>query len=215
MNSAAPVQVIVADDHPVYREGLVRALQECDHTTVVAEADTGDAALALIREHQPDVALLDYQMPGLNGSEIAAAVRQEGLPTRVLLVSANRDSTLVYHALQRGAAGFLPKESARSEIVAAVLQCADGQEVLSPALAAGLALEVRRRGERPPTATLSARELEVLKRIAKGQTVVVIADELFLAPSTVKTHVQRLYDKLGVSDRASAVAEAMRQGLVE
>ena len=215
MTSGAPVRVIVADDHPVYREGLVRALQECGQATVVAEADTGDEALALIREHQPDVALLDYQMPGLNGSEIAAAVQDEGLATRVLVVSANSDSTLVYHALQRGAAGFLPKESARSEIVAGVLECAAGREVLAPALAAGLALEVRRRAERPPAATLSARELEVLTRISKGQTVVVIAEELFLAPSTVKTHVQRLYDKLGVSDRASAVAEAMRQGLVE
>jgi two-component system nitrate/nitrite response regulator NarL len=133
----------------------------------------------------------------------------------VLLVSANKDAAVVYHALQQGAAGFLPKESARSEIVDAILECAKGHDVVAPALATGLALEIRRRDDKPPVVSLSPRELEVLSRIAQGQPVVSIARDLTLSQSTVKTLVQRTYDKLGVADRASAVAEAMRQKLLE
>ncbi|HXA12522.1 MAG TPA: response regulator transcription factor, partial [Mycobacterium sp.] len=160
------------------------------------------------------VALLDYRMPGMDGAQVAAAVRRDELSTRVLLVSAHDESAIVYHALAQGAAGFLPKESSRTEIVNAVLNCAKGRDVISPELAAGLAGEIRRRAE-PAAPALSARELEVLKLIADGMTIPAIASRLFLAPSTVKTHVQRLYEKLGVGDRAAAVAEAMRSRLLE
>ncbi len=208
------VRVVVGDDHPLFRDGVVRALVASGVVDVVAEADDGMAALALIKEHAPQVALLDYRMPELDGAQVAAAVRRDGLSTRVLLLSAHDESAIVYKALEEGAAGFLPKESTRAEIVAAVLECAKGRDVLSPTLAAGLAGEVRRRGQTAGP-TLSAREKEVLDRFAQGQSIPTIAGELFLAPSTVKTHVQRLYEKLGVSDRAAAVAEAMRRGLLE
>jgi two-component system nitrate/nitrite response regulator NarL len=210
----AKVRVVVGDDHPLFRDGVVRALLSSGEIDVVAEADDGTSALAAIKEHQPAVALLDYRMPGLDGAQVAAAVVRDQLPTRVLLVSAHDDSAIVYQAIQEGAAGFLPKESTRAEIVAAVLNCARGRDVLSPGLAAGLAGEIRRRAE-PAGPVLSPREREVLDLIAKGQTIPAIAAELFLAPSTVKTHVQRLYEKLGVSDRAAAVAEAMRRKLLE
>ena len=208
------VEVIIADDHPLFRDGLVRALTGSGLVDVVAEAKDGPSALAAIREHQPVVALLDYQMPGMDGAEVAAAVQRDGLATRVLLVSAYRDSAIVYHALQQGAAGYLPKESSRSEIVRAVIDCAEGRDVVAPDLASGLAAEIRRRAE-PTGPTLSAREREVLKLIAAGSSVPMIAKTLFVAPSTVKTHVQRLYEKLGVGDRAAAVAEAMRRGLLD
>jgi two-component system, NarL family, nitrate/nitrite response regulator NarL len=208
------VRVVVGDDHPLFRDGLVRALNSSDAIEVVAEAPDGLAALAAIKEHRPDVALLDHQMPGLDGSEVAAAVTRDGLPTRVLLVSAHDDPAIVYQALQQGAAGFLPKESTRAEIVSAVLDCAKGRDIVAPRLASGLAVEIRRRAE-PAGPALSAREREVLGFIAAGRSIPSIADELFLAPSTVKTHVQRLYEKLGVGDRAAAVAEAMRRGLLE
>jgi two-component system nitrate/nitrite response regulator NarL len=132
----------------------------------------------------------------------------------VLLVSANNDSAIVYHALQQGAAGYLPKESSRNEIVNAVLDCARGRDVVPAQMAAGLAAEIRRRAE-PAGPVLSAREREVLGMIAEGSSIPAIAKQLFLAPSTVKTHVQRLYEKLGVGDRAAAVAEAMRRGLLD
>src|SRR4051812_40811599 len=182
------VRVVVGDDHPLFRDGLVRALSGSGEVEVVAEAEDGSSALAAIKEHAPDVALLDYRMPGMNGAEVAAAVRRDELATRVLLVSAHDDAEIVYHALQQGAAGYLPKDSSRSEIVNAVLDCAKGRDVLAPRLASGLAVEIRRRAE-PSGPSLSAREREVLGMIANGRTIPAIAEALFLAPSTVKTHV--------------------------
>jgi two-component system, NarL family, nitrate/nitrite response regulator NarL len=208
------VRVVVGDDHPLFRDGVVRALNSSGAIDVVAEADDGLAALALIREHSPQVALLDYRMPGLDGAQVAAAVRRDELPTRVLLISAHDESAIVYSALQEGATGFISKESSRSELVDAVLNCAKGRDVVAPNLAAGLVGEIQRRNE-SDAPTLSAREREVLGLIAGGQTIPAMAKQMFLAPSTVKTHVQRLYEKLGVGDRGSAVAEAMRRGLLE
>ncbi|BBY24501.1 response regulator [Mycobacterium stomatepiae] len=207
------VRVVVGDDHPLFREGVVRALALSGEVNVVGEADDGTQALELIKEHRPDVALLDYRMPGMDGAQVAAAVRSNELPTRVLLLSAHDEAAIVYQALQQGAAGFLLKDSTRTEIVKAVLDCASGNDVVAPSLAGGLAAQIRQRAE-PSAPVLSAREREVLNRIARGQSIPAIAGELFVAPSTVKTHVQRLYEKLGVSDRAAAVAEAMRQGLL-
>jgi two-component system, NarL family, nitrate/nitrite response regulator NarL len=208
------VRVVVGDDHPMFREGVVRALTSSGSIEVVAEAHDGVTALQAIRTHLPQVALLDYRMPGMDGAEVAAAVQRDELPTRVLLVSAHDESAIVYRALQDGAAGFLPKESTRTELVTAVLDCAKGRDVVPPSLAAGLAGEIRRRAE-PKGPVLSPREREVLKLIAAGRSIPAIAKELYLAPSTVKTHVQRLYEKLGVSDRAAAVAEAMRRKLLD
>lgn len=208
------VRVVVGDDHPLFRDGVVRALTSSDAIEVVAEADDGLSALEAIRTHSPQVALLDYRMPGMDGAQVAAAVLRDELPTRVLLVSAHDEAAIVYKALQEGAAGFLSKESTRSELVNAVLDCAKGRDVVTPGLAAGLAGEIRKRAE-PEGPTLSPREREVLKMIAAGSSIPTMAKELFLAPSTVKTHVQRLYEKLGVSDRGAAVAEAMRRKLVE
>ncbi|SLI87836.1 Possible nitrate/nitrite response transcriptional regulatory protein NarL (LuxR family) [Mycobacteroides abscessus subsp. bolletii] len=207
------VRVVVGDDHPLFREGVVRALTASGQITVVAEAENGAGALELIREHRPDVALVDYRMPELDGTQVAAAVRRDELPTRVLL-SAHDDAAIVYRALEEGAAGFLSKESTRTELVGAVLDCARGRDVVAASLTAGLAGEIRKRTQ-PAGPSLSTREREVLRMIAAGQTVPAIARALFLAPSTVKTHVQRLYEKLGVGDRAAAVAEAMRRGLLE
>jgi two-component system nitrate/nitrite response regulator NarL len=207
------VRVVVGDDHPLFREGVVRALALSGSVNVVGEADDGTQALELIKEHRPDVALLDFRMPGMDGAQVAAAVRSNELPTRVLLLSAHDESAIVYQALQQGAAGFLLKDSTRTEIVKAVLDCASGRDVVAPSLAGGLAAQIRQRAE-PTAPVLSAREREVLNGISRGQSIPAIAAELFVAPSTIKTHVQRLYEKLGVSDRAAAVAEAMRQGLL-
>ncbi|EIV10353.1 response regulator [Mycobacteroides abscessus 4S-0116-R] len=208
------MRVVVGDDHPLFREGVVRALTASGQITVVAEAENGTGALELIREHRPDVALVDYRMPELDGTQVAAAVRRDELPTRVLLLSAHDDAAIVYRALEEGAAGFLSKESTRTELVGAVLDCARGRDVVAASLTAGLAGEIRKRAQSAGP-SLSTREREVLRMIAAGQTVPAIARALFLAPSTVKTHVQRLYEKLGVGDRAAAVAEAMRRGLLE
>jgi len=181
---------------------------------VVGEAEDGVQALDLIRSQQPDVALLDQQMPGLDGIDVVRAVVRDRLSTRVLMLSAVTDSAVVYRALELGAAGYLSKDARRGEIVDAVLRVAGGRTVVPAELAAGLAGQIRLRAS-SAAPTLSAREREVLRGFAAGRSVPQLAAELFLAPSTVKTHTQRLYEKLGVSDRAAAVAEAMRRGLLE
>ena len=214
MNSEK-VQVVVADDHPLLRDGVVRALVSSGSVDLVAEADDGPDALKLIRTHRPHVALLDYRMPGMDGAQVAAAVLREELPTRVLLLSAHDEAAIVYSALRDGAAGFISKESSRSELVESVLSCARGHDVVAPQLAGGLAGEIRRNRDASAAPALSPREREVLVLIAEGRSIPAMATKLFLAPSTVKTHVQRLYEKLGVSDRGAVVAEAMRRGLLD
>lgn len=205
---------MVADDHPLYREGVVRALTASGRVDVVAEAEEGRAALAEIERLSPDVALLDYKLPGLDGVAIVHAVARDRLPTRVLLLSAFTDSGLVYEALQTGAAGYLPKEARREQIVDAVLACARGETVVPQELTAGLVSEIRMRAAHDGPA-LTDREREILRLIAAGRSLPEIAAQLFLGVTTVKTHVQHVYEKLGVSDRAAAVAEAMRRRLIE
>jgi two-component system, NarL family, nitrate/nitrite response regulator NarL len=208
------VRVLVADDHPLYREGVVRALSASGQVEIVAEAEDGRSALEQIQEHSPDVALLDYKLPELDGVAVTHAVVREQLPVRVLLVSAFTDSGVVYKALETGAAGFVSKEARREEIVDAVLACARGENVVPPDVAAGLVSEIRLR-KQDDSPALTPREQEILHLIAAGKSLPEIAKELYLGLTTVKTHVQHLYEKLGVSDRAAAVATAMRRGLIE
>ena len=213
-DSRTKVRVVVADDHPLYREGVVRALSASGRVEVVAEAGDGREALEEIRAHEPDVALLDYKLPDLDGVAVVHAIVRDRLPTRVLFLSAFTDSGLVYEALQTGAAGYLPKEAKRDEIVDGVLACARGDTVLPPDLTAGVVTEIRMRRATDAPA-LTAREHEILTMIANGKSLPEIAKELHLGVTTVKTHTQHLYEKLGVSDRAAAVAEAMRRRLIE
>jgi two-component system nitrate/nitrite response regulator NarL len=208
------VRVVVADDHPFFRDGVIRGLVQSGRVQVVAEAEDGRDALEAIRRERPDVALVDYQMPDLDGLDVVRATVRDGLPTRVLLLSAHTESAIVFQALEEGAAGYLPKDARRAEIVEAVVDVAKGRTVVPSGLAAGLAGEIRMRAQsRGPV--LSEREREVLRAFARGLSVPQVAAELFIGVSTVKTHTQRLYEKLGVSDRAAAVAEAMRRGLLE
>jgi two-component system nitrate/nitrite response regulator NarL len=212
--TAGPVRVVVVDDHPLFREGVVRALTSSGRVEVVGEAGDGRAALALIGELQPDVAVLDYTLPELNGLAVAHAVVRDGLPTRILFLSAHTESSVVYTALEAGAAGYLSKEARREQIVDAVVACAAGRDVVPADIAAGLASEIRLRSKNDAP-ILTPREREILTLIAAGRSLPEIARELILGLTTVKTHAQHLYEKLGVSDRAAAVAEAMRRGLLE
>jgi two-component system nitrate/nitrite response regulator NarL len=213
-HQAQRVRVVVADDHPLYRDGVVRALAASGRVEVVAEAENGREALEEIQKHKPDVALLDYRLPELDGVEVTHAVIRDGLPTRVLLVSAFTDSGLVYKALQVGVGGYIAKDARREQIVDAVLACARGETVLPPELASGLASEIRLRAVNDAP-VLTEREAQILRLIASGKSLPTIAQELFLGVTTVKSHAQHVYAKLEVSDRAAAVAEAMRRGLIE
>ncbi len=210
----ARVRVVVADDHPLFREAVVRAVKERPDFELLAAAADGRQALETIRELRPDVAVLDVKMPGLDGLRVLNAVQRDGLPTRVILLSAFLDGAMAFEAVAAGAAAFLSKDADRRRITETVAAVSRGETVLDPEVQAGLAHEIRLRGakDRPG---LSAREREILGHIAEGRSAPEIAKRLFLSPATVKSHMGALYEKLGVSDRAAAVAEAMRRGLLE
>ena len=212
--SETRTRVVVCDDHPLFREGMVRVLKASGGIEVVGEAADGRTALDTIRELKPDVAVVDYKMPGLDGVALAHAVARDELPTKVLLVSAFDDSSIVYEALSAGALGFMSKEAPPEQVVDAVRAIARGEEVVPPELARGLAGEVRKRAK-GAMMVLTSRELEMVRFIADGLSVPDISRQIHLSPATVRTHIQKLYEKLGVSDRGAAVAEAMRRRLLE
>lgn len=208
------VRAIVVDDHPFFRDGVTRGLSESGRIDVVGEAENGADALEVIRRERPTVAVVDYQMPEMDGLDLVHAVVDEDLPTRVLLLSAVADSAVVFRALEEGAAGYLSKDARRKEIVDAVLRAAEGQTVLPPELAGEVAGEIRHRA-RSQTSAPTDQEIEVLEAFARGRSIPQVAAELDLGVSAVRTQAQRLYEKLGVSDRTAAVAEAMRRGLLK
>jgi two-component system, NarL family, nitrate/nitrite response regulator NarL len=208
-----PLRVLVADDHPlilVSLEGVVRARPELE---LAARAASGDEALAAARAERPDLAVLDVQMPGLNGLEVLEAMKRDALPTRVLFVTGTVDPAVAYDLVQAGAAGVLEKDATPDMIADALLRIAGGETVLAPSVQGALITGVQARRE--PAPSLSPREHDVLRGLARGLSGPQIAAELHVSPSTVKTHLQRLYERLGVSDRAAAVAEGMRRGLIE
>lgn len=208
------VTVVVVDDHPFFRDGVTRGLARDGRVDVLGEAGTGAEALAVITRERPDVALVDYQLPDMNGVDVTHALRRDSVATRVLLVSAFTDGAVVFRALEEGAAGYLAKDASRTELIDAVMQVARGETVIPAGLTDGLAAQIRLRAQ-PLAPALTPRELDVLKGFARGLSIPQLAAELFVAPSTVKTHTQRLYEKLDVSDRAAAVAAAMRLRLLE
>jgi two-component system nitrate/nitrite response regulator NarL len=208
------LSVFVADDHPLVREGLLRAVGDQPQLEVVGSAGDGRAALEAIRELKPDIALLDVKMPELDGIAVVRAVTREELPTRVVFLSAYVDSAVAYRALAEGAAGFISKEASSQAVCDAIAAAGRGETVLSPEVQSGIAEEIRLRSA-PERLSLSAREAEVLALIAEGLSAPDIGKQLHLSPATVKGHLQSLYEKLGVSERAAAVAEAMRRGLLE
>jgi two-component system nitrate/nitrite response regulator NarL len=208
-------RVLVADDHPLFREGVVRAVRAWPELELVGEVSNGREALDQIRELTPDVACVDLRLPEIDGIGIANAVTRDGLGTRVLLLSAFADDELVYRALEAGATGYLTKDATQDQIARAIHAVAGGQTQLAPELAAGLASQIRARSHGGDTPLLTERERQVLELLCEGLSAPQIAQRLFLGTTTIKSHLGRLYEKLGVSDRAAAVAEAMRRGIVE
>jgi two-component system, NarL family, nitrate/nitrite response regulator NarL len=209
------VRVIVADDHPLFREGIERAVRERPDLELVAAAGDGREALARIRELQPDVAVLDLRLPELDGLQVLNALIRDGLPTRVLLLSAFGEAEVVYRAVQAGAAGYFRKEADRDAILNGITAVAGGRTAIEPELQGGVFDQIRLRGTDGDRPILTAREREVLALMAEGLSGPQIAERMIVALPTVKTHQARLYEKLGVSDRAAAVAAAMRRGLLE
>jgi len=214
MTSRTRTRVVIADDHPLFRDGLARRIKERPELELIGEASDGLAALDAIRELRPDVAVLDIKMPGLDGLRVAAAVARDELQTRVVIMSAYVESAVVFKALAAGARAFLSKDADRRDVCETIIAVARGEVVLPPTVHSGLVEQIRARaGEDQPS--LTAREREVLALIAGGASAPQIGRRLHLSTGTVKTHLSNLYEKLGVSDRAAAVAEAMRRGMLE
>lgn len=210
------VRVLLADDHPAIRAGIRGALTRAPGIVVVGEADNGVDALRLIEEQRPDVVVLDCRLPGLAGTEVAAWLQAQRLPTRVLALSAYAEDQYVRGMLQAGAAGYLLKEEALDTVTKAVQAVAQGQQWFSPGVMPQVLAWMR--GERslsPGAEKLSGRELQVLRLLARGWDNRRIAQELSIGEGTVKNHVVSIYTRLGLHSRAEAVAWAWEQGVMD
>ncbi|MFI7125198.1 response regulator [Nonomuraea sp. NPDC050153] len=199
------LRVMIVDDHPVVREGLRGMLLAEPDMEVVGEAGSGDEAVAVVPRLRPDVILMDLRMPGGDG---VSAIERLGPGHRVVVLTTYEDEGEILRAVSAGAAGYLLKDVSRADLASAVRAAARGRMVLSPSVATRLA------GRRPAAPVLSEREREVLELVAQGLTNGEISRRLFIGEATVKTYLLRVYGKLGVSDRTSAVLTALDLGLV-
>lgn len=202
------LKLILIDDHFVVRSGLVASLELEDDMSVLAEADRGEEAAALFGKHQPDVVLMDLQLPGISGVEATARLRAAHPEARVLIFSTFARDEEVAAALKAGALGYLQKSASRDELLKAIRSVAHGRRALPVDLETRLAL-------RTAGPEITPREREILALIAQGKANKEIGATLGIAEDTVKRHVSSILDKLQVNDRAQATAEAMRRGLVE
>lgn len=211
-----PIRVVVADDHPIYRDGLRLVLCPQDGIQIVGEASTGAEAVSLAVELQPDVVVMDVRMPDLNGIEATRKIRSVDERVAVLMLTMFDDDESVFSAMRAGAKGYVLKGADRSEIVRAVQAVADGEVVFGPGVAdrvLGYFLAMRGGPTLKPFSELTDREREVLELVAKGYSNQQVARRLVLSPKTVRNHVSNIFSKLQVADRAQAIVRAREAGL--
>ncbi len=209
------MRVLIVDDHPVTRDGLRTALSTSRDIDIVGEASTGEQAVELIPELTPDVVFMDVRMPGMGGIEATRALREVAPDTKVILFTVDESRAAIAEAIQAGVSGYLLKDSSAEELVNAARLALEGKAVIHPKLTRAFIEEVHLVDRTPSEAQLSKRETEILQKVAYGATTKVVAQELGISPHTVKTHLERIFEKLGANDRAQAVAIAIRKGLVE
>jgi DNA-binding NarL/FixJ family response regulator len=205
-----PIRLLIADDHPVVRDGLNGMFADDPDFVVVGEAADGSQAIRLADAVRPHVILMDLRMPGMDGVTAIAELARRGNPARVLVLTTYDTDSYVLPAIEAGATGYLLKDAPRDELLRAVRAAAIGQSVLAPSVATLLMSRVRE----PEPELLSQRELEVLELVATGATNREMATRLFISEATVKSHLLHIYAKLAVADRAAAVAEAFNLGLL-
>ncbi|ASW56908.1 DNA-binding response regulator [Plantactinospora sp. KBS50] len=210
MTGPHPVRLVIVDDHPVVRDGLRGMFAGDPDFAVVGEAGDGAEAVAVVEAVRPDVVLMDLRMPGMDGVTAIGEFARRGLTARVLVLTTYDTDSDVLPAVQAGATGYLLKDTPRDDLVRAVRSAARGESVLSPAVAGRLMGRLRAPAQEP----LSPRELEVLTLVARGRSNREAAADLFISEATVKTHLLHAYGKLGVNDRAAAVAVAFERGLL-
>ena len=203
------IRVVVADDHPIVRSGIVALLQTAEDVEVVGEASTGLEAVDLALALTPDLVLMDLRMPGIDGDEATARILKAKPATRILILTTYESDDSILTAIEAGASGYLLKAAPQDEILAGVRAVARGEVALAPSIAA---LLVKRLAS--PTISLSPRETEVLRLVAAGESNPSIAAKLFVSEATVKTHLLHVFEKLEVSDRTRAVTKSMELGLL-
>jgi DNA-binding NarL/FixJ family response regulator len=204
------IRIVIADDHPVFRAGLQGLLSGQDDFQVVGEAANGREAVAMVRHAAPDVLLVDLQMPELDGVHAIQEIRLVAPATRILVLTTYDSDGDILRAVEAGATGYLLKDTPREELFKAIRATARGDSVLSPSVASRLV--GRARG--PVDRSLSARELEVLRLVARGTSNKIIGKELRISEATVKTHLLHIFAKLSVDDRTAAVTAAMERGML-
>ncbi|MFC6082226.1 response regulator [Sphaerisporangium aureirubrum] len=204
------IRVLIVDDHPVVREGLRGMLEADTGITVAGEAGSGDEAVVRARELEPDVILMDLRMPGGDGVGAIPRVLTDRPGCRVIVLTTFETDQDIVRAVEAGAAGYLLKDTSRADLVSAVFAASRGETVLSPSVATKLVGHMRS----PVADSLSKRETEVLALVARGLTNAEVGRELFISEATVKTHLLRVFGKLGVGDRTAAVTTALRRGLL-
>jgi len=208
-----PIRILIADDHPVFRFGLCALLQAEPDTCVIAEATTGEEAVALAERLQPDVVLMDLNMPGMNGIEATRHIVAANPAVGVLVLTMFDDDT-VFAAMRAGARGYILKGAEGEETLRAIRAVAHGEAIFSPAVAERIMAYFSRGKPLPPVfPELTEREREVLTLMAQGLTNQAIADRLSLSPKTVRNHVSNIFSKLQVADRAEAIVRAREAGL--
>ena len=205
------IRVVVADDHPVVRAGLVALLGDVDDIEVVGQAGDGLEAVDAVRRTGPDVVLMDLRMPGLNGVDATRQITASAHPPAILILTTYESDDAITAAIEAGATGYLLKAAPEEEIFAAIRATSQGAQVMSPNVAAALARSSGPAGE----GLLSSREGEVLRLVAGGLSNREIAARLYLSPSTIKTHLEHILTKLNASDRTHAVSRAHTLGLLD
>jgi DNA-binding NarL/FixJ family response regulator len=209
------IRIVIADDHTILREGLKQLLASAEGIEVVGEAVDGHAVLERVRNAEFDVLLLDLSMPGKSGMDLIKQVKSERPRLRILVLSMHAEQQYAVRAVRAGASGYLTKESAATQLVAAIRKVAAGGAFISPEVAEQLALRAMPQAEGPPHAALSDREYEVFRLLVSGKTVTDIAARLNLSVKTVSTHKARLLEKMGMATQADLIRYAIGHGLTD
>ncbi|MEX2274494.1 MAG: response regulator transcription factor [Actinomycetota bacterium] len=209
------IRALIVDDHPVTRDGLRSALELSDDVAIVGEASTGEEAVVQVGELHPDIVFMDVRMPGIGGIEATREIRKASPETHVILFTVDESRSAITEAIQAGVSGYLLKDASADELVDAAKHALEGKAVIHPTLTRAFIEEVQVQDKGPKVAPLSKRETEILQKVAYGATTKEVARDLEISPHTVKTHLERIFEKLGANDRAQAVAIAIRNGIVE